>query len=788
MKKVKPDEYYNNGIIEVAKYGKEIITKNNIKPSQLSEIKKYLINNYQVVVDEINNKVKEIRDKVLLCDPILLLSFSADIGMMNFTNIFSENEMSSEAMPVTMSTEYIQSIYVSSKKNEIIDYEQDPSIIFNEILVNIDELHQLIQNFYFCWGAVLEDKYKDENEEIISAIIEEQMLYLVRGKRYQIFECEYFEKLLYIHNDILEKLFGISFNDVISGIKKLQYSLTQGKIDIIEQFRHIMNEFESYGDNEEKFFEEHESEGQDFYDKLIGTKLRNVMQVTGWSEKFIDELSWKQNSVPEFFSQHNYSGWPIIDLPIFKRPFIKIDDVSYCFDYYSFIDNFYRVLQKTITRIEPGYQWSKYQQIASEAMVKDVFKSILPDCSTYTSNYYPIKNNSKDFAENDLIVVYDDTLIIVEVKAGSFVYTPPFTDFDAHIKSYKNLIEKADWQCQRTEDYIRGKNIVNLYDSKHKLKTTIDMKKINSIYAMSVTIDNINSVAAKAEKLKYLELKSKAISIAIDDLMVYREYFESPLIFLHFLQQRSLATQNPKLALNDELDHLGMYIKHNCYNFQTEFISKETKINFIGYREELDDYFCKLYHPKLKPTKPIQRIPQLILEIINYLQINLVENRSFIANYFLNFSTEAKEQFCEKTEYILNKQKKTKTVIPFHANGIHNSLRYTCFVNQSGIVETDEKYKIKYTLACLSWNKDIDRFLVELDFDENNKLIKVSLKKFTKQDINENEKEDIEKLGSKIAEIRFDEYKKTHKGKIGRNQLCPCGSGKKYKKCCGKLY
>ena len=24
------------------------------------------------------------------------------------------------------------------------------------------------------------------------------------------------------------------------------------------------------------------------------------------------------------------------------------------------------------------------------------------------------------------------------------------------------------------------------------------------------------------------------------------------------------------------------------------------------------------------------------------------------------------------------------------------------------------------------------------------------------------------------------------KRKIGRNELCPCGSGKKYKKCCGR--
>ena len=27
--------------------------------------------------------------------------------------------------------------------------------------------------------------------------------------------------------------------------------------------------------------------------------------------------------------------------------------------------------------------------------------------------------------------------------------------------------------------------------------------------------------------------------------------------------------------------------------------------------------------------------------------------------------------------------------------------------------------------------------------------------------------------------------KKTEK-KVGRNDLCPCGSGKKYKQCCGK--
>lgn len=36
-----------------------------------------------------------------------------------------------------------------------------------------------------------------------------------------------------------------------------------------------------------------------------------------------------------------------------------------------------------------------------------------------------------------------------------------------------------------------------------------------------------------------------------------------------------------------------------------------------------------------------------------------------------------------------------------------------------------------------------------------------------------------------IAEIDFVKVETPHQDKIGRNQPCPCGSGKKHKKCCG---
>jgi len=42
--------------------------------------------------------------------------------------------------------------------------------------------------------------------------------------------------------------------------------------------------------------------------------------------------------------------------------------------------------------------------------------------------------------------------------------------------------------------------------------------------------------------------------------------------------------------------------------------------------------------------------------------------------------------------------------------------------------------------------------------------------------------------GSKVARFISPKEMKQRSEKIGRNKHCPCGSGKKHKKCCGKKY
>ena len=67
-----------------------------------------------------------------------------------------------------------------------------------------------------------------------------------------------------------------------------------------------------------------------------GLCLHDVKKVTNWSDKLVQSFSWKIGENADFFEKSEYPGWPIQDLPVQKRPFININGVCYCFDYYNY--------------------------------------------------------------------------------------------------------------------------------------------------------------------------------------------------------------------------------------------------------------------------------------------------------------------------------------------------------------------------------------------------------------------------------------------------------------------
>ena len=328
---------------------------------------------------------------------------------------------------------------------------------------------------------------------------------------------------------------------------------------------------------------------------------------------------------------------------------------------------------------------------------------------------------------------------------------------------------------------------LQFFDKNGNETKQIDTGSIEDYYLISVSIDNINKISAKTEKISFLKTQCDAISLSIDDLSVYNHYFESPLTFLHFLKQRRAATSNRMITLNDELDHLGLYIEYNCYAMCFEDATEFSMLSLVGYREKLDTYFCELYHPGLQPQKPEQQIPDLYRTIIAFLEKSNLPYKVRASNYLLDFSQDARETLCVNIENALKRQKHTgRALILSSAGRFSHDFRYTCFINQPGVEMASQNEQADCVMSTMLWNDERSRVLLCIGFNEQNNICHVSYKLFRKEDVPAYRRDELFEQGKKRAEYRLESYRKQHGNKIGRNEDCPCGSGKKYKRCCGR--
>ena len=788
------DEYYSNGFLELGRIGNVVSLKNNFTEADVLKRNKELAQQYDEKKAEIDTLIMDIREHISKCEPLSLLMAATERGMLNMINTVSEIQIEGKQNFELRTIEYIQSILVS-QENHSEEFNCGQNEMIESVLEKVDELYLKTQIFYIFWAAktIIDDESLDEKD--VQYIMEAQLMGNVRGKRYQFQQLTNMKSLLLPHSDKMQEVYGVSAQDLINGLEKLEYSLSSAKLDSMKGMYNEFLEFQKKAEGKslediEKLLDEIRDSEQnlDLSKKCFGTELYDIKKVTGWSDTLVDSLSWNLGECNDFIDNKDFSGWIIRDLPVQKKPFIKINGVSYCFDYYNLFDNIYRIIQKDMKRHDGKYttQWADIQQKASEALVEEQFKRLLPGCQTYVGNYYPIGNSLKQMDENDVLVIYDDTLIVAEVKAGSFTYTPAMTDYKAHKKSFDALIGKADYQCERTLNYIDKMEQVKFYDDKKIEKLTIDREKFKNVFTFCVTVDNFNAFEAKIEKMNFLQVNSGTIAISVDDLEVYTEYFDSPLYFLHYLRQRKAATRSKTLLLSDELDHLGMYIVHNNYKMYADEFDDCNSFAAYGYRENLDAYFASLHCKEVESSKPVQEIPNEIKKIISIVEEKKLYGRVSFVNFLLDYAPETRNQLVETIYYLLKRQKEIGRMFPAFSNG---DVMHGCFVKQNGIKEFSEEDRLNYMYANMMKVGQNESWYIFLQYDEADELEDVNYKKLYIEDIDKEgyDKDKLEKFADVLFQNRLVEtLKKQHKKKIYPNDPCPCGSGKKYKKCCGK--
>lgn len=786
MKKIKPDEYFGNGLIEAARFGNTVVTHNNMTEEQHKEWISRLASHYSEEKEKIDAIIEKIKEKLALVDPLTLFNFlTAMYSMMLMSSkLTTESEIPADTSFQLRSVEYVQSLLVSmehDKANEIDEDKQEA--VYHEIANHCLELYSKLPAFYMYWAAQqqkMEQLSLEDEEYIVFA----QMMSQVRGEQYQAFRIPILKELLLPHEAILKELYGLAVSDIISGLSVLEKNLSSGRLDAMKAIGEQMDKLALFEGSEPD--EDYLKESQEVVLKAIGTSLFEVKENTKWTDELISDLCLAVNSDKVFLSHEEFPGWPIWNLPIQYKPFIEIGGIAYCFDYYNLFDNFYVALQRAVRSHGKDYadRWNEVQGHSSEKTVGSVFENLLPGCKVHYSNHYPLKKN--DSAENDILIEYKDVLLIVEVKAGTFVYTPAMMDFDAHKKSFKALVEKAENQCIRVKQYITdGEDCEKVFYADDNLETeafTIDTNKYNQIYMFDVTVSDFNEFASQMEKVKIAKAHEGIIAISLNDLWVYKYYFDNPLQFIHFIKQRTIATETVEIATYDELDHLGMYIFHNMYSLQAKDIGQGQHVNFVGYRDELDKYLSSI-HVGVNYEKPKQTIPTYMAKILENV-INQEDEVTRFSNFLLDLSSESRENFDKSISNLARRERELGRMLPAMSFVDHC---FVLFLEVPDITIYPKEQREEYILANLVEKEIEECWSINITMDKQDTILDVQYNLFNQKDIPESKRAELKAFGKEIVERRTEQFLvQNNKKKIYPNDPCICGSGKKYKRCCGR--
>lgn len=803
-----PDEVFSNGPFQVARFGKQVVLTSNLTAKQHAEVLAKLEARYPTVIQEIDDLVRRIASAIGVLPADRLLERAYLEQVMSSQHIKVEVDVTQDDAIALRMIDYVQSVIAAAPRGEIQknDLTDDD---WCDLRTNVAALFRKLNTEYLrCSTAhrkAARTVYDDAMEEFF---VRAQMHWCnVRGDYYQVHQVEIIADLLKNQSKLIEAAYGITSNELVVELKKIWRSLTFG---VHEAMTSMFNLHRAVMTEVQRMIEQKEADLQsqsvrelifDAANRLghgdtlnrsaeaIGNMgLFDLRKVTDLPAAFLDDFSWAPGQETDFLADGEFKGWPLRIQPIFRRPFLKLKDTYYCFELYSLFDNFYRQLEKRIfQRSEAEKQeWIKNRKDISENLPVSYFTRLLPGAIVLPEIYYPVVSESggaKNLAEADCVIVYGDHLFIIEVKAGAFTYTSPANDLPAYVKSLEALVGAPSKQGQRFLKYLESAEEVDIFDAKRRPVGKLRKGDFRCKTICAVTLDSFTELAAQAQHLYKIGVDVGDVPVwplSLSDLRVYSDIFAGPLDFLHFVEQRMRAAPSEKLQLDDELDHLGLYLEHNNYAMHADELSESgAQLRFNGYRSVIDAYYSAKLTGSDAPSLPTQKVPTRLRELVDFLAMQIQTNRSRIASYLLDLTGDWRSDLSKWIDEELGAIPERGRCLPLSTVG---DVRLTIFLNIKGIVELSHEVATEHAQAAMIATGESDRILLELTYGANGPtratMATVSLSGLSR--------EHLDRLKEQATDLKEKRLARSvaNLGKIGRNERCPCGSGKKFKRCC----
>lgn len=547
------------------------------------------------------------------------------------------------------------------------NYESNNKEIEKKDLEKIEEYIEDLQEIVLKYEFVRRQNEKFTTEEI-DYLIHAESFKDWSGKRYDIFETQHHKDLLECLDEEFYSTYYFRLEELYSGILKLKNNFYFEFEDAVNNLKDILKK-ENIKINEDGSFAipneldvNKKRKLEQYYEKIFSLKLADIQENTKWTTDFLERFIIDTKVIQAFIENISIESWNNLLNKVKYKPLIKINEKYYILLEQRFYDNFDKEVIKGICEKNSSNAEKIRAKFTSniENIVMDYFNNILKSEYYYLKNYFSYKGK---IPENDILIVLDNNIFIIEVKAGNFTPELASEDLESHKRSLKNLIVKANEQQDCFEKCLKENKTVAIYDSNNKKtrnkKADITINDDTKIFKIIITAESFNDIEARIDKVKLLTLSERTLVFSLDDLRVYSDYFKQhPCYFIQYLLQREKAVGNKNMDLYDELYHLGMWKEYNFYNeYMNEQINslkvEEGVLEDFGvvsifgedWMDELDEYYDNLWFKRKVIEKPFRKIPVEINKIIKFCEENNnIKNCMDLATFLLNLNSESLQQ------------------------------------------------------------------------------------------------------------------------------------------------
>ncbi|WP_428663065.1 hypothetical protein [Reyranella sp.] len=462
---------------------------------------------------------------------------------------------------------------------------------------------------------------------------------LIRGHRYQVLEEEFFRFALSPHEAALKTAYGIGASEIATGIQSIADSFRIGYGRAVEVFG---RQFERYQD----FIEDERlepgaaiarlgSENPSFadtmaaaWDDMIQGGICNLSRHTALPEPLLRDLAYDLGGEAKFFAPGEFVGTPYRALPARVKPLVKLDDGYYATDGQFVRDTAYRAIQWGLLSRVPSYRqsWTQNQKTQVENAFPEVLSSQLRDAQLFREVYFKDASTGQ-WVETDLVGVVDDTLFVVEAKAGVMAMHSPATSFDVHVRTIRNLVVSAYEQCRRFLEYLASAPEVPLFalrSGKHVEVARLRKASFRKLLPLGLTIESFSPFSAMCKELPQIQPilgMHPFISLSVDDIFVLKRLLPTTGILFHYLEVRQAVAGLPLARMFDEMDHLGAYIQKNRFDQDMrQQLASHIMVMWDSFSHTIDRHFEREdWHNAPIPAQPF---PANFLKLLDALDLS----------------------------------------------------------------------------------------------------------------------------------------------------------------------